>query len=112
MNKNLTRQELMELIGQSAKRQARPRRLPILEYEGLSYFVDARLRQFREMDNPHRFIDFDSTEGAEMRDRAVMIPCPFCGINSIVCRDTLRGVITCRRCDGEFPIDLGVRWAE
>ena len=112
MNKILTRRELMEIIGQSAKRRTMPGRLPILEYEGFSYLVDARLRQFREVDHPHRFIDFDSPAGVGIRDRSVVIPCPFCGIRSVVCRDTLRDVIICRRCEGEFPVDLGVRWAE
>lgn len=112
MNKILTRRELMKIIGQSAKLQTMPRRLPILEYGGFSYLVDARQRRFREVGNPHRFIDFDSPEGAGICDRSVVIPCPFCGIKSVVYRDTLRDVITCWRCEGEFPIDLSVRWAE
>ena len=45
-----------------------PRRLPIVKSKGRFYFVDERLKQFREETNPHNFIDFDSDEGQRMRE--------------------------------------------
>jgi len=35
-----------------------PRRLPIVCVDGVEYFVDIRLRQLRDVGNPHRFLDF------------------------------------------------------
>ncbi len=35
-----------------------PRILPILEVKGKRYFKDERLRQLRNLKNPHDFIDF------------------------------------------------------
>jgi hypothetical protein len=45
------------------------RRLPIVELEGKKYFVDLRLRQLRNVDNPH---DFMSLEAACQKDRMKM----------------------------------------
>ncbi len=35
-----------------------PRVLPIVELGGKRYFMDARLRQYRNVGNPHEVIDF------------------------------------------------------
>jgi len=35
-----------------------PRVLPILELDGKRYFKDARLRQYRNVENPHEIINF------------------------------------------------------
>lgn len=35
-----------------------PRRLPIVTVEGKSYFLDIRLRQYRNVENPHDWVDF------------------------------------------------------
>jgi len=36
------------------------RRLPIAEYKGKRYFLDDRLRQIRNVDNPHDFSEIYS----------------------------------------------------
>lgn len=36
--------------------------LPIYKHEGKTYFFDARLRQLRNVDNPHDYIDLTSDE--------------------------------------------------
>ena len=36
-----------------------PRRLPTTIINGKEYFIDERLKQFRDVENPHDFIDFD-----------------------------------------------------
>ncbi len=33
--------------------------LPIVEMKGKRFFRDDRLRQFRNVENPHDYIDFD-----------------------------------------------------
>ena len=39
--------------------QTGPRMLPVVCVNGVAYFVDARVRQLREVGNPHRYIDFE-----------------------------------------------------
>jgi len=48
------------------------RQLPIIEILGGYYYVDERLRQWRNVFNPHDFIDWD------LFDRAMM-ECPLLG---------------------------------
>ena len=45
------------------------RRLPVIKLFGKRWYVDDRLRQWRNVSNPHDFIDWD------LFDRAV-IECP------------------------------------
>ena len=35
-----------------------PRRLPVVSIKGKRYFLDRRLRQYRNVENPHDWIDF------------------------------------------------------
>lgn len=35
-----------------------PRRLPIIKYQGKRYFVDARLKEMRNVNNPHDYINY------------------------------------------------------
>ena len=39
-----------------------PVELPVAKMNGKSYYVDSRLRQYRNVENPHDFIDFDQDE--------------------------------------------------
>ena len=39
-----------------------PVALPIIKMNGKSYYVDSRLRQYRNVENPHDFIDFEKDE--------------------------------------------------
>ena len=66
------------------KANSEPRMLPIVLYEGVQYFTDLRLGQFRDIKNPFDRVDFDTTEGHRM------------------CRHT--GVVHCRRCGAGFII--------
>lgn len=40
-----------------------PWTLSIVQYEGTMYFADLRLKQFRDIHDPHNCIDFDSEQG-------------------------------------------------
>lgn len=44
----------------------RPGRLAIVRWQGTDYFMDERMRQFRDVDDPHHFVEFDSPEGKRM----------------------------------------------
>lgn len=39
------------------------RQLPIVEMKGKKYFRDDRLQQFRNVENPHDFVDFEDVGG-------------------------------------------------
>ena len=58
--------------------------LPIVVYGGVQYFADLRLRQFRHIDDPHDYVDFDTEPGQQM------------------CRHT--GIVYCQRCKTAFII--------
>lgn len=45
-------------------------RLPIVAYEGRNWFFDARLRQIRDIDNPHKYQDLNAVEMAFFSDLA------------------------------------------
>ena len=62
------------------------------------YFADLRLRQFRDVDNPHDYIDFCSEQGQHMCDRAGIIVCPECGVSVIVSPSLDRERLRCVSC--------------
>ena len=43
-----------------------PRRLPIAQLNGVFYYVDERLKQFREVTDPHNYVDFDTESGRQL----------------------------------------------
>jgi hypothetical protein len=61
-----------------------PWTLPIVRYEATMYFADLRLRQFRDISNPHNYIDFDSGRGQLMCRQNGIITCSHCGTTAIV----------------------------
>ena len=79
-----------------------PWRLPILKHDGTDYFVDMRLKQFREVSNPYNFIDFDSDIGIRMCAGITIIDCPYCGQGRIGRESTETDFLRCQRCKGTF----------
>ena len=63
---------------------AGPWTLPIVRCEATMYFADLRLRQFRDISNPHNYIDFDSELGQRMCRQNGIIKCFHCGTTVIV----------------------------
>ena len=61
-----------------------PWALPIVRYGAVKYFADLRLRQFRDINNPHNYIDFDSERGQRMCRQNGVIICSECGTSAIV----------------------------
>ncbi len=49
-----------------AQAEASPRQLPIVEYKGVKYYVDYRLEQVRNVNNPHDFHSFESSLGSQV----------------------------------------------
>ena len=60
-------------------RMGGPHSLPVARLNGTAYFVDLRLRQFRETMNPGNYVDFDSVEGRKMCEQAGVVTCLGCG---------------------------------
>ena len=61
-----------------------PWTLPIVGVEATMYFTDLRLKQFRDISNPHNTVDFDSELGRRMCMQSSVIICPDCGTAVIV----------------------------
>lgn len=63
---------------------AGPWTLPIVRVDTTMYFADLRLRQFRDINNPHNYVDFDSERGRHMCRQNGVITCFHCGTTAIV----------------------------
>ncbi len=61
-----------------------PWTLPIVRVDATMYFAYLRLRQFRDISNPHNYIDFDSERGRRMCRQNGIIICPGCETAAIV----------------------------
>jgi len=72
--------------------------LPQVQYGPTRYFADLRLRQFREVDNPHNYVEFASEEGQLMCQQAGIIVCPQCGVSAIVSAALDREKLRCVSC--------------
>ena len=59
----------------------RPQQLQIVRLHGVDYFVDIQMNQFREVDNPYNFIDFDTEIGQQMWNECHITECPNCGVD-------------------------------
>ena len=74
--------------------------LPQVQYGPTRYFADLRLRQFRDVENPHNYIDFASEQGQHMCRQAGIVVCPQCGVSAIVSPSLDRGKLRCVSCLG------------
>jgi len=72
--------------------------LPQVQYGPTRYFADLRLRQFRDVDNPHNYIDFASAKGQLMCRQAGIMVCPGCGLAAIVSPSSFDAELWCMRC--------------
>ena len=61
-----------------------PQPLAIVRLHGVEYFIDTDLSQFREVENPYNFIDFDTEIGQQMWSECHITECPNCGIDNAV----------------------------
>ena len=77
---------------------AGPRILPIVQYGRVKYFVDLLLGQFRDIENPHSFVDFDSEQGRIMCRQAGVVWCHECGMGVIISKAFERQTLRCMQC--------------
>ena len=88
------------------KNRCGTRVLPVARLDDAGYFIDLRLRQFRETMNPGSYVDFDSVKGREMCLQAGVVTCLGCGLSVIVSAFDGEGS-RCMRCGGVIGLGGG-----
>ncbi|MBN1346702.1 MAG: hypothetical protein JXQ73_28685 [Phycisphaerae bacterium] len=79
--------------------------LPVVRLDGTAWFVDLRLRQFRETMNPHNYVDFDTVKGTRFCQQAGVVTCLRCGTSVVVSGSPLDEGVCCVRCG--WAVDNG-----
>ncbi len=79
---------------------AGPWTLPIVRHEKTMYFADLRLKQFRDINNPHNYVEFDSEHGQQMCMQNGIITCFHCGTTAIISTELDMEKLRCVRCSG------------
>ena len=72
--------------------------LPIVQHGPTQYFADLRLRQFRDVSNPHNYVDFDSEEGRKMYEQTGIVVCRECRMAAIISTALKREELRCMNC--------------
>jgi len=75
-----------------------PRMLPIVHYGRTGYFADLLLGQFRDIKNPHDFIDFDSEQGWLICMQTGVVWYPECRMSVIVSKAFEQESLRCMQC--------------
>jgi hypothetical protein len=75
-----------------------PWALPIVRVGPTQYFADLRLRQFRDVSNPHNYVDFDSEQGRQMCEQTGVVVCQECKMSAIVSTASKRDELRCMNC--------------
>ena len=75
-----------------------PRVLPVVHCGTTGYFADLLLGQFRDIENPHNYIDFDSEQGQLMCSQTSVVWCPECRMSVIVSKAFEQEKIRCMQC--------------
>ena len=76
----------------------RPAALPAVRLNGTGYYVDLEHRLFRDMFNPVRHIDFDSSAGKQLCQQAGVVTCLACGASVIISTERKVYELRCVRC--------------
>jgi hypothetical protein len=90
----------MEVMKMEEKKQdsGGPWALPIVQVGPTQYFADLRLRQFRDVNNPHNYVDFDSEQGRHMCERTGVVVCRECRTAAIISAALKRDELRCMNC--------------
>ena len=62
------------------------------------YFADLLLGEFRDIENPHSFVDFDSEQGRLMCRQTGVLWCPGCGMGVIISKAFEQQTLRCMQC--------------
>jgi hypothetical protein len=90
----------MEVMKMEKKREEAggPWVLPMVQHGPTQYFTDLRLRQFRNVQNPHEYVDFDSEQGRQMCEQAGIVVCRECQMAAIISPAIDRKELRCMNC--------------
>lgn len=72
--------------------------MPIVQVGPTQYFADLRLRQFRDVESPHDYVDFDSEQGQQMCEQTGVVVCRECRMTAIVSTALKRDELRCMNC--------------
>ena len=75
-----------------------PSVLPTVQHGTTEYFADLRLRQFRNVKNPHESVDFDNEKGGKICEQAGIVVCRECRMAAIVSPAVDRKELRCMNC--------------
>jgi len=98
---NRHRAVLVEVVKMAKVKQkvvTGPRVLPVVQYGQIRYFADLRLAQFRDIENPHNYVNFDSEQGRLMCRQTGVIWCLGCGMSVIVSKASEQQNLRCMQC--------------
>ena len=98
---NRHRAVLAEVIRMTRAKQqviTGPSVLPVVQYRSTRYFADLLLGQFRDIKNPHSYVDFDSEQGKLMCRQTGIVWCTECGMGVIISKAFERQTLRCMQC--------------
>ena len=72
--------------------------LPMVQSEQRQYIVDLRLRQFRELFNPHNYVNFNTEQGKHMCQQTGIVVCQECQMGAIISAALVRDELRCMNC--------------
>jgi len=72
--------------------------LPVVQFGPTHYFADLRLRQFRNVKNPHEYVDFGSEKGKLMCKETGIVVCRECQMSAIISPALDRKELRCMNC--------------
>lgn len=72
--------------------------LPIVQHGPTQYFIDLRLRQFRNVRTPHNYVEFNSEQGRQMCEEVGVVVCRECQMAAIVSVAIDRRELRCMNC--------------
>ncbi|MFC1676155.1 hypothetical protein ACFL3G_03960 [Planctomycetota bacterium] len=75
-----------------------PRALPIVGCGGTIYFVDLRLREFRDIKDFSNSVRFGSEKGQQICKETGVVSCPSCGMSTIVSQAFENEALRCMQC--------------
>jgi hypothetical protein len=72
--------------------------LPTIQHGSTQYFVDLRLRQFRNVKNPDDCVDFNTDKGRQMREQTGIVVCKECRMAAIISPAIDKTELRCMNC--------------
>jgi hypothetical protein len=72
--------------------------LPVVQHGLTQYFVDLRLRQFKSVENPHEYVDFNCETGRRMYEESGIVVCRECQMAAIISPAVDRKELRCMNC--------------